>query len=333
MANFWLAFITGLTTGGISCFAVQGSLLTSALATEKEFNISKNMRAKALVVFLLAKLIAYTLLGLLLGIVGKALIITPKVQGWFQIVIGIYLLITAANLANLHPFFKRFVITPPKFVFRMLKNQTKVKSFFTPVLLGILTVFIPCGVTQAMMLLSISAANPIISTGIMFAFILGTIPVFFAIGMAANELLKRKAFSVLAALVVATLGMMSINSGQLLRGSVHTFQNYWSVISKPNVTANQILTVNGFQEATITVTSRGYKSNINTLKVGVPVKLSLVTKGVAGCARAFTIPDYNISKLLPQTGTTIVDFTPDKAGLLTYTCSMGMYSGTFNVIK
>ena len=333
MANYWLAFITGLTTGGISCFAVQGGLLTSALATEEEINISKSLRARALVAFLISKLIAYTLLGLVLGLIGSSLLVTPKVQGWLQIIIGVYMIITAANLLNLHPFFKHFVITPPKFVFKILRNQTKVKSFFTPVILGALTVLIPCGVTQAMMLLAVSAGNPIISASILSAFILGTMPVFFVIGMAANELFKRKALAILAALVVAGMGIASINSGQVLRGSVHTIQNYWKAAFATEGQSALAAVNSGVQEATIYVSSRGYKSNINTLKLGVPVRLTLITNGVTSCARAFTIPDYNLFKLLPQTGTEVMEFTPLKTGLLTYTCSMGMYTGSFKVVE
>jgi hypothetical protein len=243
------------------------------------------------------------------------------------------MIITAANLVNLHPFFKHFVITPPKFMFRILRNQTKVKSLFTPVILGALTIFIPCGVTQAMMLLAVSASNPVVSASIMFAFILGTIPVFFLIGMAANELFKRKALAVIAALVVTGMGILSINSGQVLRGSVHTIQNYWRVAFESEV-AGTLATVNsGVQEVTINVSAHGYTANVNTLKAGIPVKLTLITNGVASCVRAFTIPDYNISKILPQTGTETIEFTPTKTGLLTYTCSMGMYSGSFNIIE
>jgi sulfite exporter TauE/SafE len=333
MGNYWLAFITGLTTGGISCFAVQGGLLTSALATEKEMDISKNLRARALIAFLISKLVAYTILGFILGIIGKGLIVSPKIQGLLQIIIGVYMIITAANLANIHPFFRHFVITPPKFIFRLLRNQTKVKSFFTPIFLGALTILIPCGVTQAMMLLAVSAGNPVTSAGILFAFILGTIPVFFVIGMAANELFKHKALTTLAALVVTVMGIYSINSGQVLRGSIHTVQNYWSVLTGRNLVTSQARVDDGFQNVTITVTSHGYTSSVNTLKIGVPVRLILITNGVTSCARAFTIPDYNLSKVLPSTGTEVVEFTPTKTGLMTYTCSMGMYSGSFNIIE
>lgn len=334
MQSFWLALLTGLTTGGVSCFAVQGSLLTSAIASQEELNVTKKLRTKSLVFFLISKLIAYTILGFTLGFVGEKLIVAPKVQGWFQILIGIYMLITAANLINLHPIFKRFVITPPKFIFKILRNQTKVKSFFTPILLGALTIFIPCGVTQGMMFLAVSAGNPLNSALILFSFILGTIPVFFLIGLAAGELFKRKAFSIVAALVVAMFGIISINSGQVLRGSPQTIQNYWRVTFGDTSESGEFAPiVDGYQVVKMTVTVHGYTTNVKKLKAGIPVRLTLTSNSVAGCSRAFTIPDYNITKILPQTGTEVLEFTPEKLGNLTYTCSMGMYTGNFDIIK
>lgn len=333
MSNLWLAFLTGLTSGGISCFAVQGGLLTTAVASGEELEVSRSLKAKALLAFLVAKLIAYTLLGFLLGFLGATLNISPKVQGIMQIFIGIFMLLTAARLLNLHPIFRYFVITPPKFILRMMRNQAQAKSFLTPMILGALTVLIPCGVTQAMMLLAIGSGNPVWGAGIMFFFVLGTTPVFFAIGYAAVELMKKKVFNIIASLAIATIGILSINSGQLLRGSVHTFQNYLSVLTGGTPVISQTPIVNGVQEVNITVTNSGYKSDVNTLKAGVPVKIFLNAKDVRSCARAFTIPDLNYFKVLPQDGQEVIEFTPTKTGKLVYTCSMGMYSGTFNVVE
>ena len=222
MGNLWLAFITGLTTGGISCFAVQGGLLASALTEEN--------KKRSTLIFLGAKLIAYTLLGFLLGFLGSSLNISPKIQGIFQIVIGLFMIATAGRLINIHPLFRYFVIQPPKFVLRLMRNQAQAKSFFTPAFLGLMTVLIPCGVTQAMMLYAIGTSNPFWGAGIMFAFVLGTSPIFFAIGIASGELFKKKAFDYIAAAFIFVIGILSINSGQILRGSVHTLQNYYAVI-------------------------------------------------------------------------------------------------------
>lgn len=327
MSNLWLAFITGLTSGGISCFAVQSGLLTSALVSENEIEVSKSLRAKALGIFLISKLIAYTLLGALLGYLGSSLNISLRFQGYLQILIGLYMLATAARLLNIHPIFRYFVITPPKFILRLMRNQAQAKSVFSPMILGALTTLIPCGVTQAMMLLAVGTSDPFWGAGIMFFFILGTSPVFFAIGYAATELMKNKAFNLIAATVITVIGFMSLNSGQILRGSAHTFQNYYTVIFGTAQGAKIGNVVN------INITNLGYKADVNTLKLGVPVKIVLQTNNVTSCARAFTIPEMNITKILPVTGTETIEIVPTKLGNLTYTCNMGMYSGTFNVIR
>lgn len=325
MATLWLAFITGLTTGGFSCFAVQGGLLTSAL-TESD-------KKRGLLAFLSAKIIAYTILGFLLGLLGASLNISPKVQGWLQIFIGLYMVATFARLLNLHPVFRYFVIQPPKSILRLLKNQSRAKSIFTPITLGALTILIPCGVTQAMMLLALGSGSPLWGAGIMLAFTLGTSPVFFAIGLAATEALKNKAFSVVAAFFILIIGILSINSGQILRGSFHTLQNYWRALVGTVEEVKAATIKSGTQEVTINVLNNGYRSSINTLKAGVPVRLKLVSEDVKSCARAFAIPDLNYFKILPATGTETIEFTPKKLGRLTYTCSMGMYTGSFNVVQ
>lgn len=318
MANIWLAFLTGLTTGGFSCFAVQGGLLTSAL--------TESNKKAGLIAFLSAKVIVYTILGFMLGFLGSSLNISPVFQGYLQIFIGLFMIATAARLLDTHPIFRYFVITPPKKIMRLLRNKSQAKTIYTPAILGALTVFIPCGVTQAMMILALGSGNPFWGALIMFAFTLGTTPVFFAIGLAASEALRHKAFNIIAALVIFVIGLMSVNSGQILRGSVHTFQNYWAVLTNKTSIEKVGNVVN------IQVSNGGYKADVNTLKVGVPVKLKLTTNGVRSCSRAFTIPEFNYFKVLPETGTEEIEFTPTKTGKLTYTCSMGMYTGSFNVI-
>ncbi len=87
--EIWVAFITGLTTGGLSCMAVQGGLLASSLAgqieTEMQHTRIKNLRiAPPILLFLLSKLIAYTLLGFLLGALGSMLQLTLGMRAALQ---------------------------------------------------------------------------------------------------------------------------------------------------------------------------------------------------------------------------------------------------------
>lgn len=322
MNQIFLAFLTGLTTGGFSCFVVQGGLLVGILSEQKI-----NDRKKTLVMFLTSKLVAHTLLGGLLGLLGSAIIISPKTQGVMQIISGLLIILMALKLSEIHPVFRRIGFTPPKFIFKLLRNQSKNINSLTPVLIGLLTILIPCGTTQAIMLLCVSTGNFWYGALILGAFILGTTPLFFALGIASEKILSIKPLKIFAILIMFYLALSAINSGQILRGSKHTFQNYIAVMfgseSEKKPQSNVV----------IDVKNTTYQASTNTLKVNVPAKLTLKTNKINGCIRIFTIPEYNISKILPVTGTETVEFTPTKLGRLTYTCSMGMYSGYFNIIK
>lgn len=336
----WLAFITGLTSGGVSCLAVQGGLL--ATATGQNVNRpapEQKMSHITVATFLAAKFLSHFLLGLLLGLLGTALVLSPKSLGLIQIFAGIFMLLTAARLANLHPVFRYFVIQPPKFIFRLMRNTAKTQSLFAPALLGFLSILMPCGITQAMMATAVSSGSPITGGMVMGAFVLGTSPIFLLLGTAVVELLKRKTFAYAAAFIVMIFGIMSVNGGMVARGSVYTLQNYYKVLSAGSFktedgrqnTEDTAEVKDGFQNVTVTVTNSGYTSDISVIKAGIPVRLTIITDNVHSCARAFTIPEFNISRVLPESGKEVIEFTPTKTGRLPYTCSMGMYSGEFTV--
>jgi len=93
--NIWIIFLTGLTTGGLSCLAVQGGLLTSIIANQKEAEgeqPDENSAPKSfdqldwlpVILFLFSKLIAYTVLGFFLGWLGSKLQLSNGVRILFQ---------------------------------------------------------------------------------------------------------------------------------------------------------------------------------------------------------------------------------------------------------
>lgn len=330
--NLLLIFLTGLTTGGLSCVLVQGGLLASTISTKKDNQIL------LLVNFLTAKLAAHILLGALLGSLGSTIRLSPIAQGWMQIAISVYLFGVAMSLLDVHPFFRHFIITPPRFLGRLVKNQVKSDTWFAPILLGLFTVFIPCGVTQAMEVIALGTGNPLYGAAIMGAFVLGTSPTFFILGFIYERLQKalNTKFYILASSLLIVMAVITLNGGLGLIGSIYTFQNFVEAAKanndqKPLPGANAEVK-NNLQEVTINVQSYGYSpTNIN-LKKGIPTKLTLKSQNAQGCARAFTIPKMGISKILPVTGTETVTFVPLNSGPLVFSCSMGMYTGTFNVI-
>lgn len=336
--NLLIIFLTGLTTGGLTCLAIQGGLLTSVIA-QQENQITKSNKLIPIVSFLTGKIIIHTLLGFLLGTLGQTLTLSPITRGWIQIVIGIYLLGIAGSILNLHPFFRYFVIKPPKFLARLAKNESQSQSLFAPFLLGLSTVFLPCAVTQATEVIAIGSGNPLYGAAIMFAFVLGTSPTFLLFGFLLNSGAKafQKYFPQVASVALVGMSLYSINNGIGLTGSVYTFQNFYQVAIKPQdlqaSDTGKINIQNGVQNATITVNNSGYAPQVISLKKDIPVRLTLKTNNVQSCSRAFTIPALNIQKLLPSTGETIIEFTPKKLGALAFSCSMGMYTGRFNIIN
>ncbi len=390
MQQIVLAFVTGLTTGGLSCLAVQGGLLAGSIASEVEQSVQNQpaqvQRVKVgtaprpqqlqphasrpILLFLTAKLIAYTLLGFLLGLVGSVLQLTPMMRAILLTAIGIFMIGTALRMLNVHPIFRYFIIEPPSSVTRYIRRKSKDQSSaLTPLFLGALTVLIPCGVTQAMMAVAMGTGNPLTGAAIMFAFVLGTSPVFFTVAYLTTRLGARleKNFVRIVAAIMLILGLISIDSGLTLAGWPYSVSNLRMAAGsssatavaaeaqadptqaqaavapakfqaqaapsaqgagKPHLTGAFGPAISASGVVTITVANSGYQPEVTRATPGQPFKLALVTRNTQSCARAFVIQSLGIEKMLPATGTVMVDIPAQKAGSkLYYSCSMGMYSG------
>ncbi|KKU46763.1 MAG: putative membrane protein [Microgenomates group bacterium GW2011_GWC2_46_7] len=158
--NLWLIFLTGLTSGGVTCAAMQGGLLASIIANQKKdskvvgFGQDDYLPVAA---FLTTKLLSHIILGFFLGWLGSQVELSLSVRLFFQTLAALFMLATAMNLLNVHPLFRYLTIQPPKFAYRYIKASSA--SLFAPALFGVLTVLIPCGVTQAMEVLAITAPS------------------------------------------------------------------------------------------------------------------------------------------------------------------------------
>src|SRR5512139_1474087 len=241
--NLMVAFLTGLTTGGLGCLAVQSGLLASTLAYQVEqdmkvYNLNPTGKfrphiAKPIILFLIAKLMAYTALGFLLGAVGSVLQLTPTTSALLYIGIGVFMIGNALRMLDVHPIFRYFVIEPPKFLTRYIRRKSKDgESLVTPLFMGTLTIFLPCGVTQAMMAVALGTGSAIEGALLMFAFILGTTPLFFTVYYFATRLsaTMEKSFTRIVAVVLLFLGLVSIDSGLNLAGAPVSFTRTFNIM-------------------------------------------------------------------------------------------------------
>lgn len=348
--NIFAIFLTGLTIGGLTCLAVQGGLLASVIAAREEAEIEKGINPKSTIfptlAFLSAKLFTYTVLGFILGLFGGAIGISPKTQVIMQFAAGLYMIAIAFDLLNVHPIFKYAVIQPPKFLTRRIRNQSKSKDLFAPVFLGLLTIFIPCGTTLAIEALAISSANAFLGALIMAVFVLGTTPLFFGVGLVTSFLGDnfREKFLKIAAVIILYLGLTSINGAMIAGGFPVSLQSVLEdALREFNLSPSKsqaalykndlsVKVINDIQNVDMTINSKGYSPNFIVVKKGQRVKLNLKAVDAYNCASAFRIPALGIAKNLQPNSTESIEFTPQNAGQIVFTCSMGMYKGVIEVI-
>lgn len=342
--NFPSIFITGLLSGGLTCLAVQGGLLASSIA-QQESDTLKDQALKGhafpILIFLAFRLLAYTALGILLGSLGSVVQLSLTARVIMQTAAAIFMIGTALNMLDVHPIFRYFILQPPKFLTRLVRNQSKSKAVFGPAILGLMTVLIPCGTTQAMMALAITTSSPLLGGLTLFTFILGTSPLFFLLGYAAKKLTGTVGalFNKVAAVAIVFIALYNLNGAIALSGSSITFESIltnitctisWCSNAQAKAASGEVVT-----QATIFFTSRGYRTDpeVTNIKAGSTVTIKLVNDDGAGCIQGFTIPKLGIQKIVRVGQSDSITFVaPNERGPMPFMCSMGMYRGIINVI-
>lgn len=132
----------------------------------------------------------------------------------------------------------------------------------------------------------------------------------------------NKMFNIGSILMVLLLGFM-------------TFGQKTSPTSASPSGGNQVTIVNGKQVVNMTASYSGYSPNRIKIKAGLPVIWQITTAGNAGCASALVAPSLfsDMIYLLPSSTTTKEFVAPITTGIYRFSCSMGMYTGSFEVIN
>lgn len=94
----------------------------------------------------------------------------------------------------------------------------------------------------------------------------------------------------------------------------------------------EVQLVDGVQVVRSTLTSRTYPDI--TVQEGIPVKwiIDAPEGSVNGCNDVMIINDYGIEYGF-ETGENVIEFTPDQAGIVRYSCWMGMIQATITVTE
>ena len=81
------------------------------------------------------------------------------------------------------------------------------------------------------------------------------------------------------------------------------------------------------QTVDLKISGGEYQPAAISVRQGVPVRMNVTRDEKPGCGDVLAIPSQNISRPIPVNQVTTIEFTPQKAGDLEFTCGMNMMRG------
>ena len=315
------------------------------------------------------RVISYTIIGGIVGVLGSAFNFSPIVKGAIAGAAGLFMLYLGLKMLRLVPPLPKASRLLPSGIGKRLdgaRRSVAGRGPFaarTPFAIGLLNGLMPCGPLQTMQLYALGTGSFLAGALSMFIFSIGTVPLMLAFGLAAT-LLPRRFLPIMvkaSAVLVMFLGVVTFSRAASLAGvALPSFGSNGGVAIASGAgkaraaAAGPVYVSDGIVGATTvaskkssgliaklengvqTVTTEfkdGYYVPF-TVQAGVPVQWTIrVTEDeLNGCNNPVTIPSYGISKKLVA-GDNLVEFTPKKTGTIAYTCWMGMISSRINVVK
>lgn len=330
--SYATVLLIGLTAGISTCMALIGGLVlgVSAAHAVKHPEATRMQKFRPHAFFNFGRILGYAVLGGLIGFLGSAFQISSVAYGILIVAVGLVMLILGLKLTELFPVLERMQFALPSGLARRfgLSKEVREYSHTQSLLLGAATFFVPCGFTQAMQIYAVSTGSFVRGALIMGFFALGTAPGLLGLGGITSAVSGgiKKWFFAFAGLLVIFFGATNIVGGIRLTG----FD--LSVIRRDSAPDAAVKIVDGIQIVKMEQRGNGYFPNKFTVKKGVPVRWVINATDAYTCASYIVVPKLGVKRAL-ELGENIITFTPQEVGTLRFTCSMGMYSGTFTVVE
>jgi sulfite exporter TauE/SafE/copper chaperone CopZ len=330
----------GLLAGMSSCAALVGGIV---LSMSKQWNSlysedqSTSKKLQPHIMFNAGRLISYTILGGVLGLIGSRLQISAQFTGYLVIAISILMIVLGLQMLGVKAF-RKFQISAPKAFTRKIANENNFQGRYMPFIMGAATFFLPCGFTITAQSLALLSGNAVSGALIMGAFALGTIPVLFFIGLSSVKFSSKphlaQRFSKVAGFLVLFFALYNISNQATVLGfnfSQPPASAESSGVAKQNGLA-QI--VDGKQVIQMTASGSGDSPNYFKVKVGIPVKWEITGGNSLGCNGAIISTNlFDGAVDLTPGQVAVKEFTPQTAGTFGFSCTMGMIRGTIEVVN
>ena len=205
--------------------AVVGGLLLSVSANyAKEGN-----KIKPQMFFHIGRIILFFILGGVIGALGSAFQLSGAGAFLLSFIVGVAMLMLGINLLDVFPWAKKLQPTLPKFFSKRFLEVKKINHTLTPILLGGITFFLPCGFTQSMQLYALSTGSFLTGALIMFVFALGTLPVLSALSFSSVNIKEKSwngIFFKTAGIMVIALAIFNIINILVVIGVINPVFNF-----------------------------------------------------------------------------------------------------------
>lgn len=229
--NYGTAFVIGIIASLSTCMAVVGGLLLSMSATfaSTSQELRGASKAKPIFLFHTGRIVSFFILGGVIGMVGATFQLGTIGVFILGIIIGLVMLILGINLLDVFHFAKRFQPSMPKFISKHAHGVSKFNHTLTPLLVGIVTFFLPCGFTQSMQIYTLSTGSFLSGGLTMLSFALGTLPVLALISFSSFSIQnssKSGIFFKSAGLIVIMFALFNIINSLVVIGLIPPVFNF-----------------------------------------------------------------------------------------------------------
>jgi len=316
-------FVLGLVASTSTCMATSGALFLATVGKMENKNILSALA------FNLGRIISYGFFGFVVGFLGKTIAVNLHLNALLTLVVSLAMILIGLDMLKIFSFSSLSLTSFTTKIFERLEKSLIKNPQKTAFFIGAITYLLPCGFTQTVQLYALGLADPVKSAITMMVFALGTTPLLMAVGFLSS--FNQSKYYLLFHKVIAVLIVMI---------GVYYFSNFLGIYGlspasfaakQNNVTDENVKVENGVQVVKMTVNSSGYTPNFFTIKKGLPVKWLINGENVYGCQASFVVPSLGIQKTF-QPGENVIEFTPKEAGTINFSCGMGMYRGSFEVI-
>jgi len=327
--NVIIALLMGFVASISTCLALTGGIVMSFGATVHVHEGRKHhlfSRSIPHIYFHIGRIVGFVVLGGVLGLIGSKINYSLSFTGYLTIIIAVVMFYIGLQILGILPDITKLGFHLPKFLSRKIHNLESNDHHLMPIIIGVLTFFLPCGFTQTMQLAAVASQDFFTGAFVMGAFALGTLPVLLSVGIGSTYAHREKmgVFNKLIGVLIVFFAIYSFNSGLVLSGSQFTI-DFWS----DRGPATTSVVEDDVQVVKMDVDYTFYPTEFN-VKKGVPVRWEINGINLSGCSREIVIPTLNVRKKLNK-GLNVIEFTPENEGVIPFSCWMGMINGKFVV--